>query len=183
MKLELCFGRIYPFRIYVRLRAASIITLYGTSIVPFKIITIPFEGENEVFSEETLNQFCLNKKIQSWQAKFFTVEDRAYWTVFIEYEPVLEPDKAKEPIFSEAEQLLYQRLREWRKGEAEQQGVPVYIVANNKELADLVRKAPTSLEALKSIRGFGQKKVERYGKHIIELIKGFYESPAGPRRE
>ena len=118
--------------------------------MPFKIVTIPFEIEKEAFLEEELNRFCLNKKMLSWQAKFFTVDNKAYWTVFIEYEPVLESGKTGEPEFSEPEKLLYQRLREWRKEAAEKQGVPVYIVANNQELAELVKKAPKSIEALKS---------------------------------
>ena len=141
--------------------------------MPFKVITIPFAADQESFLNEELNRFCLSRKIVDRQPQFFVVGGRAYWTVFIEYEEVLPPEKEKDN-FTEAEKLLYHRLREWRKQSAEQAGLPVYVIATNGELADLVRKGPRTLEALKAVRGFGQKKVERYGKALIELIEGFY---------
>ena len=40
---------------------------------------------------------------------------------------------------------------------------------------DIVRVAPGSLEALKNIKGFGKRKISKYGKEIIEIVKAFYE--------
>lgn len=141
--------------------------------MPFKIITIPFEGEKDGFIEEDLNKFCLNKKIKNYQTQFFTTGDKVYWTVFLEYDDVLETEKIEDG-FTESERLLYQRLREWRKERAEKAGVPVYIVANNSELKELIKRSPKTIETLKSIRGFGRKKIEKYGKELTELIGNFY---------
>ncbi|MBI3756023.1 MAG: HRDC domain-containing protein [Deltaproteobacteria bacterium] len=142
--------------------------------MPFKIITIPFEAEKESFLEEELNRFCLNRKIKNFKAEFFTSGSKAYWTIFLEYEEVLEPEKTDYGL-TEPEKLLYQRLREWRKDKAEKAGVPVYIVATNGELRELIKKAPKTIEALKAIRGFGRKKIEKHGKEITELIREFYK--------
>ncbi len=142
--------------------------------MPFKIITIPFDPEKECFLEECLNDFCLNKKLKQWKAEFFASAEKVYWTIFIEYDMVLEPEKTDDS-FSEPQRLLYNRLREWRKNKAQKNGVPVYIIATNTELKQLVVQAPTTIESLKNIKGFGKKKIERYGKEIINFIKTFYE--------
>lgn len=143
--------------------------------MPFRILTIPFEPDKETFLEEDLNRFCLNKKIKTWQAEFFKTTKKAYWTVFLEYDEVLEPEKRKDQL-TEPEKLLFQRLREWRKQKAEAGGVPVYIIATNGELNELIKKTPKTIEALKAIRGFGQKKIEKYGKELTEMITNFYKA-------
>lgn len=143
--------------------------------MPFRILTIPFNPDKGAFLEEDLNRFCLNKKIKTWQAEFFTSTKKAYWTVFLEYEEVLEPAK-KQDHLSEPEKLLFQRLKEWRKQKAEAGGVPVYIIATNGELNELIKKTPKTIEALKAIRGFGQKKIEKYGKELTDLITNFYKA-------
>jgi len=74
--------------------------------------------------------------------------------------------------------VLYQRLREWRKAKAEAQGVPVYVIANNRQLLDLVRLPPRSVEALRQIRGFGKKRIARYGQELVALVAAFHDQPA-----
>ncbi len=49
----------------------------------------------------------------------------------------------------------------------------MYIIATNKELANIVSSAPKSLEALRLIQGFGQKKTQRHGQEILEIVRHF----------
>ena len=140
--------------------------------MPFRVITIPFDEARETFHEEPLNAFCLNKKVVGWQAQFFLANGKAYWTVFLEYEPILEASPEPSTL-SHAQKLLYKRLREWRKEQAERQGVPVYVIATNKMLEEIARECPDSVEKLKTINGMGKKKIERYGRELIDLIKSF----------
>ncbi len=139
----------------------------------FKIITVPFEESKNSFLEDDLNGFVLNKQIKEWKAEFFMLDGKAFWSVFLAYEPVLGSASIPDQL-SESEQLLYKRLREWRKQRAESDGVPVFIIANNSELVSIIKKAPKTIDALKLIRGFGGKKVEKYGKEIVELVQKFY---------
>jgi superfamily II DNA helicase RecQ len=76
---------------------------------------------------------------------------------------------------SEPERLLYEKLQSWRKEQAQKDGVPVFIIATNRELAEAATKAPETLEALRQIKGFGKRKIERYGKPILHIIQHFYE--------
>ena len=71
---------------------------------------------------------------------------------------------------------MFKKLREWRREKAQQEGIPVFIIANNSELMEVIKKTPKTIEALRQIRGFGKKKIERYGKEIVNLIQLFYNS-------
>jgi len=145
--------------------------------MPHEIITIPFNSKTKGFYADELNKFCLNKKILSNKIEFFHDEKAVYWTVFIEYETVLEHSFSEPKGLTEAGRLCYERLREWRKLTAEKEGVPPFVIAKNSHLAEIVNKEIKTLEALKQINGFGRKKVEKYGQDIIEIIKAFYEIP------
>ena len=142
-----------------------------------KIITVPFDPEKEVFQDETLSQFLTNKRVHTLHPQFFQNQGRPYWTVFVEYEAVLskaETLPAKE-VLNDTQQALFRKLREWRKEKADRAGVPVFILATNIQLEQIVIRMPTSLEAIRQIQGFGKKKVEQHGRDIIALVKPFIE--------
>lgn len=142
----------------------------------FKIITVPFERNARGFEEELLNSFVINKQVKNYRAELFQDGGETYWTVFLEYDPLVE--RATESDTSgldDGQKVLLDRLRAWRKETAQKAGVPVYIVATNRELCDIVKTSPRSLEALKAIKGFGKGKVAKYGKDVVEIIQAFYE--------
>jgi superfamily II DNA helicase RecQ len=143
----------------------------------FKIMTIPFDEGKKCFLEDDFNHFVINKVVRSYQAHFFPRASGAYWTIFIDYDvPTgLEPEIEG---LNEAEKLLYEKLRAWRKEKAEQKGFPVYVICNNSQLKALVKQAPKTIEALKNIDGFGKKKMGDFGEELLEIVKAFYENPA-----
>jgi superfamily II DNA helicase RecQ len=143
--------------------------------MPFEILTIPFDFAKKIFSPEELNKFCINKKVLHKRIEFFKSEEKPYWSVFIEYETVLEPSGKESRGLTEAGSLCYERLREWRRTKAEQDGIPPFVIARNSQLVDIVKKEIKTFEALKQINGFGKKKIEKYGDDIIRIIKDFFE--------
>jgi len=142
--------------------------------MPFRIITIPFDSSSQVFMEEGLNNFCVNKKLASYKAEFFTSNGSSYWTVFIEYDPLLEPAGEVSDL-KEADMVLYNKLRQWRREQAEAQGVPVFIISTNGILKQVAIRKPETVEELKNIRGIGKAKLEKYGQELIDLVKTFTE--------
>ena len=141
----------------------------------FKIITIPFDRNMKGFNDELLNRFILNKDVKSYHVEFFESAEDKYWTVLVEYDIILEETAENEKqALSEAEKMLLKRLKEWRKERANKDGIPVFIIATNKELVDIIISAPGTLEALKGIKGFGKAKLSKYGKEIIEILNTFY---------
>jgi hypothetical protein len=98
-----------------------------------KIITLPFDDTLEGFDDEVVTKFCINKKVHSIHAEFFTNNNKKYWSVAIQYETVLH-DNEKNVEFTEPQKLLYQKLREWRRKSAEKEGYPVYLICRNVHL-------------------------------------------------
>ena len=84
--------------------------------MPYEIITMPFNITTKSFHTDELKRFCLNKKILSSRVEFFQDEKISYWTVFLEYETVLEHGDGKLKGLTEAGRLGYEGLREWRGG-------------------------------------------------------------------
>jgi superfamily II DNA helicase RecQ len=56
------------------------------------------------------------------------------------------------------------------------EGVPPFVIARNSQLADIVKNETKTLEALKTVNGFGNKKVEKYGQDITGIINAFFET-------
>jgi ATP-dependent DNA helicase RecQ len=54
-------------------------------------------------------------------------------------------------------------------------GVAAFVVLHDTALAALCAAKPTTLQALRAISGFGDKKVERYGQKILEALQRFHE--------
>lgn len=67
---------------------------------------------------------------------------------------------------------LFERLREWRAGEARAQGVPAYIVFGDATLRGISITEPTTLSELSEISGVGQKKLEQYGEAVLAVVAG-----------
>ena len=143
--------------------------------MPIRIFTIPYNPQTIGFPDEELQKFLLNKNVKSLHPQFFQLDGMAFWSVFVEYEIVVSRMPAESDGLKASERLLYQRLREWRKETAEKEGVPVFIIANNKQLMELVKQSPTTLEALRGIHGFGKKKVESYRAAVTGIIRAFQE--------
>lgn len=142
----------------------------------FKILTIPFDRGAKGFDEEALENFVLNKAVRSYKAEFFRDGNDFYWTVLMEYDPLVKAARKSETEgLDESRKMLFERLKAWRKERAEKDGVPVYIVGTNKQLIEMVKNAPRTLEALKAIKGFGKGKTTKYGKEITDIITAFFE--------
>ena len=70
---------------------------------------------------------------------------------------------------------LLDRLKAWRRKKAEQSGLPLYLVCSNRTLEELAAARPQSRAALLEIGGIGQRKLEQYGRELLDLVA---ETPA-----
>ncbi len=71
---------------------------------------------------------------------------------------------------SDADEALLERLTAWRRERARTDGVPAYVVADNKTLAAIAAQRPSDEVALLGVPGIGQRKVATYGEEILELV-------------
>jgi DNA helicase-2/ATP-dependent DNA helicase PcrA len=61
-------------------------------------------------------------------------------------------------------------LRAWRRKRAEADGVPAYVVFNDRTLAALAERRPRSRGELLAIEGIGPAKLDRYGDELLSVL-------------
>ncbi len=71
---------------------------------------------------------------------------------------------------------LFDQLRDLRKELAVRQGVPPYIIFNNRTLHEMARFFPVTETNMLRITGVGEKRLASYGKHFMKAIKSFREA-------
>jgi len=76
---------------------------------------------------------------------------------------------------------LFDRLRDLRKELAARQGVPAYVIFNDRTLHEMARVLPTTEEALRGITGVGAAKLERYGEPFLAAIREFGAQAPGSK--
>lgn len=93
--------------------------------------------------------------------------------------PIKSADPGVRAVLSEPEKVVFDRLRAWRNGKAHSEGVPPYVLLTNQQLADIVRKNPTTLGELREVEGIGESKATRFGRELLGMMKLFDgEQPA-----
>ena len=84
--------------------------------MPVKIVTVPFDGINKLFQDEDPALFLLDKHVKRITPQFFHLHGEAYWTVFVEYEEIIQKPPAKHmEKMTDTQKQLYKKLLEWRK--------------------------------------------------------------------
>ena len=72
---------------------------------------------------------------------------------------------------SAADEPLLAKLIEWRRERARADGVPAYVVADNKTLAAIAVRRPSDGASLLGVPGIGQRKVATYGEEILGIVR------------
>jgi len=150
-----------------------------------RIVTLKFNSVTEQFDEDELQEFIKDKEILSAREYFFLKHETPYLVVFITYLPgdrdLASGKKQKDSwknLLSDDQLPLFDALRDWRAERAKQEGVPPYIICNNRQLAQIVANRPKTLAGLAKVHGIGKVKVEKYGKELLALLK-----PETPKAE
>lgn len=86
-------------------------------------------------------------------------------------------------VLSENEFQIFSRLRDKRKEIANSDGVPVYAVFSNAQLADIVQKRVTTKKQLASVPGIGESRCEKYASQLLPILQEAFESTVTPSDE
>lgn len=76
----------------------------------------------------------------------------------------------KQPVATDYDEELFQRLRMLRKALAEERGVPPYVIFGDATLRGMASHLPQDLESLLQIPGVGKQKLEWFGKDFLGVI-------------
>ena len=146
-----------------------------------RVFTIRFNPATEGFDDSAVQNFAADKEVLSIHDHFFTQNGVSYLTLVVRYRMTALPtpadtarvapqrDESWRELLEEADWPLFNTLRAWRAERAKQEGVPPYVICNNRQLAQLLKARPATLSALGEIEGFGASKLKKYGQELLEL--------------
>ena len=141
-----------------------------------KVFNIRLQEEHTASDEAALDEF-LNTVIPKRIFASITGDHDDCWSVLLFYED--EPSASSEEhdfeegiILTPYEQMDYEDLRRWRSERANQDGLAPYMIAHNDCLKQMVKLPVKTREDLLRIKGFGQKRTEKYGEDILRILAG-----------
>jgi superfamily II DNA helicase RecQ len=99
---------------------------------------------------------------------------------FIDEEPPAEKELVKNQVAAAKEEVsvskrkdreqLIKELKEFRLMKAREEKIAAYMIFNNEEMEALTAAYPVNEEELLKVKGFGKKKVEKYGDGILRVF-------------
>ncbi len=129
-----------------------------------------FMAEN-FLKKEQINQFeevfNLIKHVESDSKSLDLTRIMAYLTS--KYNEYLESES---PLTS-VEANHFNILRKWRWETSKEEGYPPYVIADDSTLKNLIKKLPKNKEELLKVKGFGLKRVDKYGEELLAIVKSF----------
>jgi ATP-dependent DNA helicase RecQ len=69
------------------------------------------------------------------------------------------------------DRALFEALRAWRREEAQERGVPPYVIFSDRTLRELARVRPASRYELRGIYGIGDAKLEAFGDAVLRVLE------------
>ncbi len=66
---------------------------------------------------------------------------------------------------------LFSALRDWRREQARAQGLPAYVIFQDRTLAEIAFRRPMSLDSLADVPGVGASKLEKYGPAVLAVLR------------
>jgi superfamily II DNA helicase RecQ len=130
-------------------------------------------------AEGEMNGFLRSHRVLAVKKEFVADGENSFWTFCVEYLDSAAgaatwrgkgPKVDYKEVLKPKEFEVFSRLREWRKAAAEKEGLPVYTVLTNEQLAQMVQKKVNTKAGLKEIDGVGEARVEKYGEAVLRLL-------------
>jgi superfamily II DNA helicase RecQ len=156
-----------------------------------KIFSLPFDSQNALDRERELNDFLGATNVKRIFASLASHPQGPMWSVLFFYEdgaqaaqntPASRPAAASSdhrtaeaasasgaPLTGEQVKSIV-ALKKWRADQAGSEGVPLYMVAQNRWLEEMVRMPVRTVEDLAKVRGLGEWRVQKYGAKIVEIL-------------
>jgi len=140
-----------------------------------KFFTVPITAVAD-YNEE-INAFLRGNKITDLERQLIQTPAGVYWCLFISYVEMSMADKSvKEKIdymqvLPPEEFARFSVLRKIRTEMAKKEGISAFVVFTDAELAEMAKMPELTAEKLKTIKGIGKSKTEKYGASLIEAYQ------------
>lgn len=81
-----------------------------------------------------------------------------------------DPDLKEEVKKLSPAKAMFERLKQVRSALATANNVPVFMVAHDRSLKQMISKKPKTLKQLEKIKGLGETRISRYGKEFLKAL-------------
>jgi superfamily II DNA helicase RecQ len=155
--------------------------------MPFRIFLIPVLYSDE--ATEELNAFIAGHRVAHIERQWIDQGSQSAYVFCVEYvlaSPTRDGNARSQlsrnridykTILSPEEFTIFSLLRELRKELSQQEGVPVFALFSNEQLAQMVQRRCASKADLLSIEGIGEAKVEKYSEKLLATLSKFASPP------
>lgn len=155
--------------------------------MPYKTFAIPARYADS--AERELNEFVRRHRVLAVDREWVAHGDNSYWAVWIDYVETSGGESAGnaaagarrkvdyKEVLSAEDFEVYLRLRALRKAIAAEDGVALYAVFTNDQLAQMVQRRVRSKAELQQIAGIGESRVEKYGPRVVDCLTRLWRAP------
>jgi superfamily II DNA helicase RecQ len=147
--------------------------------MPFKIFFVP--AVDGAAAEAELNTFLATHRVVDVSRAYTPrPSPNGAWTFCVHWLHVREsqpaPSSGREKVdyrtvLDAPSFKIFAALRTWRKHTSAAEGVPIYAVATNEQLAAIARDRCTTRAALERVEGFGPARLTKYGTAVLEIVQ------------
>jgi superfamily II DNA helicase RecQ len=118
-----------------------------------------------------MNCFLRSKKILQTENQVVSDANGSFWCFCIKYLDETSQNKSRKVDYREVlDQESFRRfanMRTIRKQLAQDEGIPAYAIFTDEEMAWLAQQEELTPATMRSVKGIGEKKIERYGQHFF----------------
>ena len=144
-----------------------------------RILTLRYTDGLQGFPEDAITRAVAGREVLEVREHFYVHGNVPHLTLLLLIGDGPLPSKGKAlPREDPGDQLpeelrpLYRQLRLWRNDRAKVEGVPSYVLFRNAQLAEICRRLPGTLAALREIEGVGEATCAKYGEDLLRMIPG-----------
>jgi superfamily II DNA helicase RecQ len=143
-----------------------------------KVFRLRVVGEHQEEDEDNLNQFLESVKVNQVQSTFIG-DGQNYWSILVYFDEGSQ-ESMKDSVNSALNQeiplnsmqkKLHDILIKWRDTQAEYENLPSYVVCYNQWIREMVTLPVKTLEDLEKIKGFGERRIKKYGDQILKIME------------
>ena len=146
-----------------------------------RVFVIPVVDAQEATAE--YDNFINSHRVIETERRFVEEGMRSCWVVWVSFADGTEVKRFKnEPIdyqkvLSKEDYEAFNRLRDIRKEISQSEGIAVYLVFENKELAEIATAKLFTIAAMQGNKVLNAQRVEKYGRLLLEKYVPNFDFP------
>ncbi len=158
----------------------------GKQLMNIRVVTLRYNEGLQGFPEDALRAATAGHEVLEVREHFFVLGNIPHLALVVlladgavnGQRPPPRPEDDPGLTLPEALRPLYRDLREWRNETAKKAGIPSYTILRNTQLAEICKRLPRTLAALREIDGIGEATCTKYGAALLALLPK--DAPTAP---